>query len=414
MSQPGAAISGQFHALLQRPPVRELMAMLNTGDAETRIIGGAIRNTLLGLPTTDIDLATTLKPDETMARATQAGHKVVPTGLAHGTVTIVIEGTPFEVTTLRRDVETDGRHAVVAFSGSFEDDALRRDFTINQLSLSADGTVHDYADGMSDLATRKIRFIGDPASRITEDYLRIMRFFRFHAEYGEGEIDAAGLVACILLKSGMSRLSAERIRTELLKLLAAKGAAIVVPLMVTNGIWHEATGGADAHIEALLGALAAFPTSDASARLAALAVRTGIDATALGRKLKLSGAEHKRLEDAAKALALFGQASTLTNKVYQLAGLRLGAHAVSDALGILAQELGTRRVRELASLPTRVSPFSGNAVLALGIPAGPQVGAVIEQAIRVWADLGFTSDEAVQQRCLQEAARQEAARAVRP
>jgi poly(A) polymerase len=393
----------RFDAIMTRPPVRALMQLLNGDGAETRIVGGAVRNTILSLPASDIDLATTLKPDDTMARAKQAGLKVVPTGIAHGTVTIVIEKVPFEVTTLRRDVETDGRHAVVAFSDSFEEDALRRDFTINQLSLSADGTVHDYADGLADLAARKVRFIGDPVRRITEDYLRIMRFFRFHAEYGEGALDAAGLAACAALKGGMAKLSSERIHAELLKLLVAKAAAAVLPVFVASGIWREAAGDVPAHVPSLLSALSVFPVSDAAARLAALAVRTSADAAHLDGKLKLSSTERKRLEDTARALALLGPAAALTDKGFQIAGLHLGAAAARDALGVLAHDLGASRTRELAALPIPASPFRGADVLALGVFAGPNVGAVIARANLIWADRGFPAEPAAQRRCLQDA-----------
>lgn len=395
----------RFARLLARPEVRTLMALLNGGGAESRIVGGAVRNTLLSLPTTDIDLATTLKPDGTMARATDAGLKVVPTGLAHGTVTVVIDGMPFEVTTLRRDVETDGRHAVVAFSDSFEEDALRRDFTINQLSLAADGTVHDYAGGLPDLAARKIRFIGNAQRRITEDYLRIMRFFRFHAEYGEGALDAAGLAACEALKGGMARLSAERVRSELMKLLVAKGAAEVVPAFVGSGIWREAAGDIPADLSALDAAMRLFPASDAPARLAALAVRQSGHAAALDRRLKLSGQERTRLEDAAKALAELGSPAQLSDKGYQLTGLALGAAAAHDALSILARDLGAARARELAALPIPVSPFRGADVLALGVEPGPKVGAVIGRATLLWAGKGFPDDMAIRRRCLEDAAR---------
>jgi poly(A) polymerase len=398
-------MAGRFAALLERPPVLALMQLLNGDGAQTRIVGGAIRNTLLGLPTTDIDLATTLKPDETMARAANAGLKVVPTGIDHGTVTIIIDKTPFEVTTLRRDVETDGRHAVVAFSGSFEEDALRRDFTINQLSLSADGTVHDYANGLADLAARRVRFIGDPARRITEDYLRIMRFFRFHAEYGEGALDKAGLAACQTLKGGMEQLSAERIRAELMKLLVARAAASTVPVLVDSGIWDEIAGGVAADIAALNAAIALFPASDAPARLAALAVRTRGDAPALDARLRLSGVERKRLEAVAKALAELGPAAALTDRTYRLTGLHHGAHAVHDALGILAQNLGANRARKLAALPIPVSPFKGADVLTLGVAAGPKVGEAIARANHLWANLGFPDDAAVQKYCLSEALR---------
>jgi hypothetical protein len=216
--------------LLRSPGVGRIFALLGSEGGQARIVGGAVRNALLGRPVRDIDFATALLPEAVMARCAAAGLRALPTGIEHGTVTVLAEGARFEVTTLRRDVDTDGRRAVVAYSASFEEDASRRDFTINQFSLSADGVVHDYAGAFDDLAARKVRFIGDPASRIREDYLRILRFFRFHAEYAAGDLDGPGLAACIALRGGLGQLSAERIREELLKTLVADGAGIVVPL----------------------------------------------------------------------------------------------------------------------------------------------------------------------------------------
>jgi poly(A) polymerase len=386
----------RFAALLGRPAVADLMALMNGEGAETRIIGGAVRNTLLNLPTTDIDLATTLRPDQAMARASSAGHKVVPTGIAHGTVTVVIGKVPFEITTLRRDVATDGRHATIAFADSFEEDALRRDFTINQFSLSADGVVHDYAGGLADLQARRVRFIGDPDTRIAEDYLRIMRFFRFHAAYGEGPLDAPGLAACIRLRAGMARLSAERIRAELMKLLVARGAHSAVPEFVAGGIWSEITGGLAADVPAFEACLSGFPGSDAVTRLAALGVRDITDCQKLDAALRLSADERKRCEAVAVLLAEWADPARLTETQVRLSGLRHGARAVQDTLSVLALRLGSARSTELAALPIPVSPFRGADLLALGVPAGPAVGAALSEAIRRWADLGFPDDPATQ------------------
>ena len=188
---------GRLAELLASADVAALLAALNCDGEEARIVGGAVRNALLGEPVADIDVATTARPDETMRRARAAGFKAVPTGIEHGTVTVVIDGAPFEVTTLRRDVETDGRRAVVAFGRDFREDALRRDFTINALGLDAGGNLHDYSGGLADLAARRVRFIGAAGERIAEDFLRILRFFRFHARYGAGEPDREALGACI-------------------------------------------------------------------------------------------------------------------------------------------------------------------------------------------------------------------------
>ncbi len=393
-----------FGELLGRPPVALLMKLLNGSGSETRIVGGAIRNTLLGLPATDIDFTTSLKPDEVMLRAASAGLKAVPTGIAHGTVTLVVAKTPFEVTTLRRDVETDGRHAVVAFADTFEEDAVRRDFTINQLSLSPDGKVHDYAGGLADLANRKVRFIGDAHRRIAEDYLRIMRFFRFHAAYGVGALDADGLQACEALKGGMARLSSERIWLELKKLLIADGAAGVVPVFVDSGIWHAALGDPAAHMPAFRAAVAAFPYCDAVARLAALGVRTAENVRALDLRLKFASSERKRLEDVAALLARWPQQGDPDDRAIRLASLDRGAQAVLDTLGALSGTLGHGRMKALAALPLPVMPFKGKDVLALGVPPGPDVGAIIQRATECWADLGFPDDPVLQSQCLRQAA----------
>ncbi len=392
-----------FAELLARPPVALLMELLNGGNAETRIVGGAVRNTLLGRPATDIDFTTSLKPHEVMARAGQAGIKTVPTGIAHGTVTLVVGKIPFEVTTLRRDVQTDGRHAVVAFADTFEEDAVRRDFTINQLSLSRDGKVHDHAGGLADLAMRKVRFIGDAHRRITEDYLRIMRFFRFHAAYGAGDLDAEGLKACEALKDGMAKLTSERIWLELKKLLIADGAAEVVPVFVESGIWEAALGDVTADVPAFHAAIAAFPQCDAMARLAAVGVRTAGDVRALDLKLKFGSHERKRLEDVAALLAGWPAPGGLDERAVRLAGLQAGAQAVRDALGVMAGALGSAAAQALAALTVPAMPFKGKDVLALGVPPGPDVGAIIQRATGLWADLGFPDDPALQARCLRQA-----------
>ena len=207
------------------------------------MVGGAVRNTLLGLPHGDIDIATTAVPQEVMRRAEAAGFKAVPTGIDHGTITVVIAGRPFEVTTLREDVETFGRHATVKFGRDWKRDAERRDFTMNALFLSADGTVHDFVGGLGDLEKRHVRFIGDAAARIAEDYLRILRFFRFHAYYGEGAPDADGLRAAILARAGLDQLSRERVRMELMKLLVAPRAVPALAVMAEAGLLGSVLGG---------------------------------------------------------------------------------------------------------------------------------------------------------------------------
>src|ERR1700753_4030079 len=205
-------------------PAARVLALLGGEGSEARVIGGAVRNALLGAPIGDIDIATTALPAEAMRRAKAAGIKSVPTGIEHGTVTLVVDGQPFEVTTLREDTETFGRKAKVAFGRDWVADAQRRDFTINGLSVDADGVVHDHVGGFDDIVARRVRFIGDPNQRIAEDYLRILRFFRFHAAHGAGEPDRAGYLACIGGRAGLATLSAERVRMELIKLMTPQGA----------------------------------------------------------------------------------------------------------------------------------------------------------------------------------------------
>jgi poly(A) polymerase len=222
-------------AWLKEPRLQAVMRALNA-RGETRVAGGAVRNALLGVPVADVDLATVLLPDQVMAVAKAAGFGVHPTGLEHGTVTVTHQKAAFEVTTLRRDIETDGRHAVVSFTENWQEDAARRDFTINAMYCDADGKVYDYTKGYQDIQKRKVKFVGVASERITEDYLRILRFFRFHAWYGKKAPDKVGLDACVSLKRGLKKLSVERVRQELLKVLTAPHAIPTLKLMAETGI----------------------------------------------------------------------------------------------------------------------------------------------------------------------------------
>src|SRR5260221_6626825 len=213
---------------LKSGPAARVLVLLNGDGEEALVVGGAVRNAMLKIPLGDIDIATTALPDEVVRRAKAAGIKTVPTGIDHGTVTLVVEAQPFEVTTLREDTETFGRKAKVAFGRDWVRDAERRDFTINGLSVDAGGVVHDHVGGLDDVLAKRGRFIGDPSQRIAEDYLRIPRFFRIHAAYGAGESDRAGYLACIAARAGLTTLSAERVRLEMLKLMLAEGATCAV------------------------------------------------------------------------------------------------------------------------------------------------------------------------------------------
>ena len=269
---------------LRSGPAARVLALLNGDGEEARVVGGAVRNALLGVAIGDVDIATTALPTEVIRRAKASGIKSVPTGIEHGTVTLVVESKPYEVTTLREDVETFGRKAKVAFGRDWARDAARRDFTINGLSVDAAGVVHDHVGGLSDIAARRVRFIGDPDLRIAEDYLRILRFFRIHAAYGTGAPDRAGLLACIKGRAGLAALSAERMRMEVMKLMIAQGAAEAVVAMADGGLLLPIFGGV-----AYTGPFAAMIMAEralglepsAIRRLAALAVAVTEDAKRL-------------------------------------------------------------------------------------------------------------------------------------
>ena len=287
------------------PKLARVFAALDWPGEETRVVGGAIRNALIGEPVSEIDLATTASPELVLACAKRARLKCVPTGIEHGTVTLIVEGRPFEVTTLREDVETDGRRAKVRFGRDFEADAWRRDFTINALSAGRDGHIFDYTGGLADLAARRIRFIGSARPRIREDYLRILRFFRFHAAYGEGPMDAEAFAAIIAERQGLAQLSRERVRAELLKLVVARrgpevaadcaDAGLLGPLSAVLPIRRASRGSPPSKPRAAMRPMR-------SLRLAALAVAIGEDADRLRERLRLANDEHERLLQAAVAL----------------------------------------------------------------------------------------------------------------
>ena len=287
-------------SLLATPGLQTIFDLLDGDGEEARMVGGAVRNALLGLPVADIDIATTALPDVVMQRAEKAGLRALPTGIEHGTVTLLVDHKPFEVTTLREDIDTDGRRATVRFGRDFRHDAQRRDFTMNALYARADGTIEDHVGGLTDLAARRVRFIGDAHQRIREDYLRILRLFRFHAAYGEGALDKEALHAAIELRDGLDRLSRERIRAEMMKLLIAKAAAATLIVMRDDGFLDHILGGV-AHVEAM----ARIDANDAALRLGALALETVDDVERLRDRLRLSNAEATRLAAMAHALDHF-------------------------------------------------------------------------------------------------------------
>ena len=399
MTLPQAGIAD----FLAQPALASALDALNGDGEETRIVGGAVRDLLLGQPVGDVDLATTGLPQETIRRGESAGFKAVPTGIEHGTVTLVRGGIGFEVTTLREDVETDGRRAKVVFGRDFVADALRRDFTINALSLDREGGVHDHCGGLADLAARRIRFIGDAASRIREDYLRILRFFRFHARYGAGLPDREGLSACIAGRAGLAGLSRERVRAELMKLLVAPGAAEVVQAMADSGLLMPIIGGVP-HLSRFAAIASGGDGGDVypAFRLAALAVIVREDALRLREGLRLSNDEFDRIERIAAAMeGLSGQASPPDIAMLRHLVHRVGSDAVAAGLVLLAardDDAGQARVQEMIVALGRTPPFlpNGRDVIALGVPSGPLVGVVLDAARRDWIEAGAPDGRAAQ------------------
>jgi tRNA nucleotidyltransferase/poly(A) polymerase len=382
---------------LKEKPLADLLAVLDRDGEEARVVGGAVRNALLGLPHGDIDIATTALPAEVMRRAQAAGFKPVPTGFDHGTVTVVVAGRPFEVTTLREDVETFGRHATVKFGRDWKRDAQRRDFTMNGLSLSPDGEVHDEVGGVADLKARRVRFIGDAATRIAEDYLRILRFFRFHAYYGEGHPDTQGLHAAIAARDGLEQLSRERVRMELMKLLLAPHAVPVLAVMAEAGLLGSVLGGVPhlasfanmAKVEVAVGL-----APDATRRLGALAVWVAEDAERLWQRLRLSNAEHERLAGLDgwwRVLPAMSEAS-VRELIYRIEPERF----TERVLLAWARSWDGARNAEwhvLATLPRRWSapafPLKAADFIARGVEKGPSLGAALARAEEAWIKSGF-------------------------
>jgi len=388
---------------LDQGPLARLLGVLDTGGEEARVVGGAVRNALLQLPVDEIDVATTAVPDEVVRRAAGAGFHPVPTGIEHGTVTVVIDGKPFEVTTLREDIETFGRHAKVRFGRDWEKDAERRDFTINALTLARDGRVIDFVGGLADIEARRVRFIGDAAARIREDYLRVLRFFRFHAAYGEGAPDAAGLLACIRARNELSALSRERVRAELLKLLAAKHAVPTAAVMAETGILGGVLGGVPllASFANMMKAEQALGfDADPIRRLAALAVLVVEDAERLRERLRLANAEFRRLEsmgDRWWRISPGGGEAAARALLY-----RLGAENFRDrALLAFARspaKANDKAWGELIALPARWTPpkfpLAAKDFLDRGIGKGPALGAALARAEAAWIESGFPIEAA--------------------
>lgn len=384
------------HAWMTAPETLAVMDAL----VEARFVGGAVRNALLGTPVADIDIAVPMPPSEAVTRLSAAGIRTVPTGIAHGTVTAIAGRHAFEVTSLRRDVQTDGRRAVIAFTDDWAEDAMRRDFTINALYAGADGEIFDYATGVQDLIAGRVRFMGDPATRIAEDHLRILRLFRFHAWYGRGEMDEAALRASAAAKEKLAELSAERIAKELLRLLEAARPVPVLRVMAATGILSQVLPGELdlARLERLCeldneNMLA----RDAVLRLAALLPQ---DAAAdVGAGLKLSNAERARLTAAlasGEKILSHLKAPEVRRLLY-----RLGVASFKDRVRLAwaaaprsQPALAWRMLLAMADGWERPRfPLTGRDVMAAGVPEGAQVGQVLAMLEAGWADEDFTTAE---------------------
>ena len=384
---------------LERRQTQAIFDALDADGIETRAVGGAVRNALLGIPVHEVDLATTAEPDKVIELARAAKLKAVPTGIDHGTVTLIADGMPFEVTTLRRDVETFGRHATVAFTKNWEEDAKRRDFTLNALYADRDGTVFDPLGGYADLAAGRVRFIGDAAARIEEDYLRILRFFRFSATYGKGAFDVEGLHACVQEMAGLARLSAERVGAELRRILVAPRARDAIEAMFDYGLLTEVLGSVPRldDFARLVTIEEMVELGDNPARrLSVLAVFVEEDAARLAARLRLSNAEQS-------VLVLGGERSSATGLPEEADAkallYRLGEGIYPSFVliawarsGAAANDAAWRAALELAQhWQPPVFPLRGTDMTELGLE-GPDIGESLRRVEDEWIAGGFKAE----------------------
>jgi poly(A) polymerase len=379
-----------------------VLAVLDHAGEEARVVGGAVRNAMFGQTPTDVDIATTAVPDTVIERARAAGFKAVPTGIDHGTVTVIVDGTPFEVTTLRADVETYGRKAKVAFGRDWKVDAERRDFTMNGLSVNRAGEIFDYVGGLADIDAHRVRFIGKPEKRIAEDFLRILRFFRFHATYGAGPPDPDGLKACIALREGLGSLSRERIRMELIKLLRAAHATPTLAVMTETGLLEMVLGGVPllasfentCKVEKAIGV-----EGDPVRRLGALAVGVVEDAERLWQRLRLTNSEHARLASIGEGWAQIDPAhgeAAARELIYRHGPDRF-VDRVLVAWARSPAGAADAAWKDLATLPARWSapsfPLKAKDFIKRGIEKGPRLGAALAAAEEKWIAAGFPADK---------------------
>lgn len=392
-------------AWMMAPPTQTVLAALSAGGAPVRFVGGCVRDAILGLQPHDIDIATPELPETVIRRLQKAKLKAVPTGIDHGTVTAVVPPAIFQITTLRRDVTTDGRHAQVEFGTDWAEDAARRDFSINALYADPDGMLHDFTQGRADLAAGLVRFVGDPAQRVAEDYLRVLRFFRFHARFGRGAPDPASLAACAAAAGELGRLSAERVRDELLKILALPNAVAALELMqkagVLTALLPEARFDADSFaalvgLQALLSARAGLQP-DVWPRLAILFPSVAADGgSGIAERLRLSNAQ--RLRFAGLMTPAFGTDVLYDDAVFARTLYRHGLERCRDqALMAAARnpgltDIAVRRGVETITWQRPVFPLRGADILALGFSPGPTVSALLKDLETWWAKDGFRAD----------------------
>jgi poly(A) polymerase len=398
------------HPWLEQPETRAVMEALG----EARIVGGAVRNALLGAGVNDIDIAVPMPPDESLKRLQAARIKVVPTGFDHGTVTAIKNDKVFEITSLRRDVSTDGRHAVVAYTTDWREDAGRRDFTINALYCAGDGEVFDYHDGIADLIAGQVRFVGDARQRIAEDYLRILRLFRFHAWYGRGEMDADALRASGEAKAGLKQLSGERIAKEMLRLLESINPWPVLRVMAACGVLPEILPFPLqwSRLEQMIHLDAEnFFTIDPLLRLAALLPNDPSAAQAVAGRMRLSNADRDRLTglaDGGGKLLSHLPPRDIHRLLYEM-----GVPAFHDRVRLGwadappgANAIAWRMLLSVAGNFRRPAfPLSGRDVMAAGVPEGPSVGKILAAVEDWWIDNGFPTDDAALTEQLQQAMR---------
>jgi poly(A) polymerase len=374
-------------ALHGRPGLDRLLAALDAEGGSTRFVGGVVRDTLLGLPVADVDLATRLLPDDVIRRLAAADIRAIPTGLSHGTVTAIAGGLPYEVTTLRHDVATDGRRAKVAHTGDWQADAMRRDFTLNALYADpVSGALFDWFGGIEDLRARRVRFIGDPLQRIAEDHLRILRFFRFSARFAN-RLDEAGLAACAARANDLMALSRERIRDELLKILAVPDPVPTIDAMLRAGILAPIIPeiGDTRRLGALVATEAAVGASpDGLRRLAALLPPDPALAADMAARLRLSNFERSRLVADAETSALPVNPRALAYRIGVAAArdrlLLAGGPGTAAALGLLLDWEKPRL------------PVSGRDLIALGVAPGPAVSRLLARVEAAWIAAGFPDD----------------------